>query len=157
MQTQCFVQVTEERNNCTATLSLLTCSLCILHLDKIIFTGTVISIDFFMYLDLPCLLYMKCFIKLSEKSHEGIIALIPILLMRLWVLNSEIYHPKSTVVSTEPWVKLDTPLWKLVHLFKLPDGCNGLNCVQAKSYVEALPHNVTIFGNMADKEVTKVK
>ena len=44
-----------------------------------------------------------------------------------------------------------------MHLFKLLDGCNGLNCVLAKSDVETLPHNVTIFEDMADKEVTKIK
>ena len=77
--------------------------------------------------------------------------------MRLWVLKSEIYHPKSIAVGTEPWVKLHTPMWKLLHLFTFPDGCNGLNCVPAKSYVETLPHNVTVFGDMADKEVNEVK
>lgn len=146
------------RKELTAQLKslIITCSLCILHLDKI-FTSTIYRL-FFMYPALHYALYMNCLIKLSQKSYEGITALIPILLMRNWIMKSEICHPRSiATVSAEPWLKPGTPMWKLMHLFKLLDGCYGLNCLPPNSHVETLNHNVTIFGNRADKEVFKVK
>lgn len=60
------------------------------------------------------------------------------------------------------WWRIETPYWSLGSTLQIiaQSDCYGLTCglhTQPKSYVETLISKVTIFGDMAFREIIEVK